>query len=159
LASQQYFKSVNDLVEDLRTKPDRSEVKTFGQVGKWFGVYARKIDQLPMLNVDPELLDFGAFVSTSLRDAEASMRGSGGRSRVAQQNTPAHYDYYGRTGRYGGYGVYAVEDIKAEQAERVRVRTQERVSTSSDVRQIMQELANATRDIRQRMTQKYQAEF
>jgi hypothetical protein len=158
LASQQYFRTVNDLIEDLRTKPETTAVKSFGQVGKWFGSYARKIDQLPMLNVDPELLSFGAFVSTSFRDAEASLRGSGGRSRVAQQNASASYGYYSG-GRYGAYGAYARGEASAEQAARTRVRTEERVSTSTDARQIMLEIADASRDIRQKMTQKYQAEF
>ena len=92
LASQQYFKSVVGLVDDLRQKPDTTGVKTMGQVGIWFGKYARRIDELPILNVDPALLDYGAFVASALRQAESTLRGSGGRARVASLNVPTQYD-------------------------------------------------------------------
>ena len=112
LASQQYFKSVAELVDDLRQKPDTTGVKTMGQVGAWYGKYARRIDELPMLNVDPELLDYGAFVASALRQGESTFRGAGGRSRVQQLNVPTQYDVvggvragYGRWGAYGGYGA------------------------------------------------------
>ena len=34
----------------------------------WVGRYARKIEQLPILNVDPELLEYSAYVSARLQD-------------------------------------------------------------------------------------------
>jgi hypothetical protein len=167
LASQQYFKSIAGLVDDLREKPDTTGVKTIGQVGAWFGKYARRIDELPMLNVDPELLDYGAYVSSSLRQAESTFRGSGGRARVASLNVPTQYDVvggyragYGRWGAYGGYGAYGYhEDLRAMQEARTQIRTEERVNTAASGRDIMQQIDQATVDIRRKMTEKYQVEF
>ena len=166
LSSQQYFKSVSELVDDLKEKPSSTGVKTLGQVGAWFGKYAQRIDNLPVLNVDPELLDYGAFVASALREAEATFRGAGGRMRVESLNVPTQYDTYsayrggyGRWGVYGGYGEVYREDVKAMQSERTRIRTEERVSTASSGRDVMQQVTQATADIRRKMTQKYQVEF
>ena len=164
VSSQQYFKSVGSLVDDLQKRKD---IKTMGQVGIWFGRYARKIDELPMLNVDPMLLDYGAYVSDSLRQAETSLRDVGGKKRVRQLNAPAQYDVYGRSGaaygRWGGYGYYggsvAVEDWRATAQNRARIATEERVSGAKSARDIMQGIAGATADVRREMTKKYQAEF
>ncbi len=166
LASQQYYRSVAELVEDLKEKPSTTGVKTLGQVGAWFGKYAQRIDNLPVLNVDPELLDYGTFVSSALREAEATFRGAGGRMRVESLNVPTQYDTYsayrggyGRWGAFGGYGEVYREDVKAMQSVRTQIRTEERVNTASSGRDVMQQIAQATADIRRKMAQKYQIEF
>ena len=71
-ASQQYFQSVSRLLDDVRNKKD---VKTIAQYGTWFSKYVLKIDRLPLVNVDSELLDYGAFVSEKMRDASMSVKG------------------------------------------------------------------------------------
>ncbi len=166
LASQQYFQSVKGLVDDLRKEKRRHSVKSFGQVGVWFGRYARKIDELPMVDVDATLLDYGAFVANSLRQGEAALRNVGGRSRVRELNQPAQYSYAGVAGGYyGSYGpgyaggVVAWEDWRAEQHDRVRIQTEERVSGSASARQIMAEIDMATADVRRAMTEKYKVNF
>ena len=170
LASQQYFQSIVGLIEDLQKTPDNSRTTTFGSVGMWFHKYADKIDGLPILNVDEELLDYGAFVSGSFRDAEAVLRGMGGQSRVRQMNSSAgsSYDYgygYGRWGSYGYYGnnyyneVDRQEATRQEAANRARINTEVRVEGATNVRDIMQGVSRATSEVRRAMTQKYQAEF
>ncbi len=158
LASQQYFKSVADLVDDLRSKPSTGQTKSISQYGTWCNRYADKIDKLPILNVDPELLDYGLYVSTSLRNAGETIRGAGGRARVRSLDTPNSYVYYGRWGTNGAYGGY-VQDLKAVQSDRTRIRTEERVSSATDARGIMQDVVQATAEIRVKMTNKYNAEF
>lgn len=162
ISSQAYFKSVTGLVEDLQEKPRHTDVKTAGQVGLWYGRYAKKIDNLPMLNVDPGLLDYGAFVAESLREAEAALRDVGGRSRVRQLNAPAQYRTASRWGSWGGYGyggVGWVESPRLEAQNRARIATEERARGARSAREIMQGVANATADVRRQMTEKYQAEF
>lgn len=159
LASQQCFKSVTGLVEDLQERPGK---KTLGQVGTWCGRYADKIDKLPMLNVDPELLDYRSYVSSALREASSVLRGVGGESRVRELNAPAQYRTVGRWGSMGAYygGGYATfEDSRAEAQDRTRIRTEERTSGASSAREIMTEISKATEETRRKMTEKYQAEF
>jgi hypothetical protein len=155
-ASQQYFKSVSGMVDDLRSK--RDDAKSINAVGTWLNRYADKVDKLPIVNVDPQLLDYGRYVSGSLRTAGEAIRSSGGKARVRQLNAPNYYNYYGRWGTNGAYGGY-VQDVKATQSERTQIRTEERVSAATDARGIMQGVMDATAEIRQMMTQKYNADF
>ena len=120
--------------------------------------------------MDAELIDYGAYVSSSLREGETTLRNVGGRTRVRQQNAEPIYNTYtrwGATGRYGygygraraGYATASVEDLSAEQHERNRIRTEERVAGASSQRDVLQEIAVATGEIKRNMTVKYEAEF
>jgi hypothetical protein len=64
-ASYQYFRSLNTLLDDLTD--NKKDTKTVSKRAYWYQLYAQKLDGLPLLNVDPELLDFGAKVSQTLR--------------------------------------------------------------------------------------------
>ncbi|QDS86532.1 hypothetical protein EC9_06960 [Rosistilla ulvae] len=176
IASQQYFKSVSMLLDDLRDKPKTDHVKTFGQAAIWYDKYARKIDGLPLLNVDPALLKYGRDISGMLRSAEMSMKGVGMRSSVRTgMNDPTSYGYTSGWGGYRagmgydgyGYGTqgYSVSVGGAQAAVREKGRTdavirgQERTRGAGSVQQIWQDIDGATAEIRQVMTSKYSAEF
>ncbi len=115
VASQKYFVAVNQYVRDIRNK----EPQRIAQYGIWFDKYARKIDQLPLVNVDQEMLNYGAYVAQQFRNAGAAIQGIGVRSRVRQvegNNSIASggwgggYDNYGGGYNYGGnyYGGWGV---------------------------------------------------
>jgi hypothetical protein len=175
VASQSYFHKVTDLLKDLQHKNKTNSNTTIPQVGVWMSKYAGKIDQLSVLNVDPELVSYGAMVSDSLRAAHNAITSGAARSRIRQVNTPMQYDYYsggttyGYTYRdgyygagvvpYGTYGTVAVPDQAAYAHERARVRTEERVTSANDARGIVQNIQQATTDMKRKMTQKYMAEF
>lgn len=82
IASQQHFSSVNSLLGDL--KNDKQNRTTMGQISVYFRNYARRIDRLPILNVDPELVEFSRWVSTSLREGQIAVTEAAGRSRIGQ---------------------------------------------------------------------------
>jgi len=174
VASEKYFSSVNQYFEDLRDK----EPQRIAQYGAWFEKYARKIDQLPMVNVDSEMLDYGAYVSQQLRNAAAAIQGIGIRSRVRQvdaaQNaggvTPGYYggNYnggyaYGGNYYYGGNafarGNYVQEGLRQQQMARTQVKVQEKAAGTSAARAIIKEISNATAMVRRQMTEKYKVEF
>lgn len=168
LSSQQYFHSITDLINDLKLKPKKASASgnttTSGQVGMWYQKYAQKIDGLPMLNVDPVLLDYGRYISGSFRDAGSSLRDVGGRSRVREMNAPPQYRSFGRWGSGGYYGGgwargVSVESPRLDAQNRARIRTEERVQGASSARGIMQEVEDATADVRRQMVEKFGAEF
>ena len=102
VASQQHFSSISSLLSDLRN--DKRNRTTMGQISVYFRNYARRIDRLPILNVDPELVDFGRWVSTSLREGQIAVTEAAGRSRVRQLEVGQAMDGYG-DGRDGdGHG-------------------------------------------------------
>lgn len=164
-ASQQYFRSVVSLIDDLKqSKQDR---KTMGQLTVWFERYAQKIDRLPILNVDPALQDYGYFVSSAFRQGAGKVQGAAARSRVRQQDVPQQYDVYGysepigvtRWGAYGWNGWQAYPNERATAHMRTQVRTQERLQGVTSANQVLQEVDNETAKIRQEMTNKYSASF
>ncbi|MDB4338486.1 hypothetical protein OAH34_00910 [bacterium] len=175
LATQQYWNSVSSLVDDLREKPKRDQVKTFGQAAMWYDKYARKIDRLPILNVDQEMLDYGVYVASSFRDAEAAMKGVGMRSSVrTASNNAGSGGYYGTMGGYranAGYGSYygpqgvtvGVGAGRASLQEKGRtdaiIRGQERTAGAASVQQIWQGIDETTASVRRSMVQKYKIDF
>ncbi|MEM8678442.1 MAG: hypothetical protein AAGF97_03705, partial [Planctomycetota bacterium] len=175
-ASQQYFKNTQQLLDDLR---DKKGFKTAGQIGTWYGKYADRIDRLPMANVDPELTSYGGYVSQSLRQAQASMRSISQRKRVRQaeasNEVPTAYltnswaggSRWGRYGRYGGgwgtgwSGEYytASEKRAIQQRMDTTIAVEERMRGYTEATDIMQQVSDATGDVRRRMTEKYNVNF
>lgn len=173
VASQKYFKSVDSVLNDLR---HHESPKTIYQYGAWFDKYARRIDRLPMVNVDKEMIQYGTYVGQQLRNASAAIKGIGYRTRVgevqaANSSGPGYYgnNYYdggynyngyyyrGGNGRAGAYNFQA--GLQAEQKARTQVHSQARVSGAAAVRAIMQDIQNAERTVRVQMTEKYKVDF
>ncbi len=161
--SQLYFQSVKSLLDDLRLKPKTDHVQTAGQAAIWYDKYARKIDQLPLLNVDQTLLSYGADIAGGLRDANSALRGIGMRSAVRTvNNADSGGSTAGLAYAYGGYN-YGYYDMRS--GDRVAadantaIRTQERVSGVATVQSIWKNIDEATAMIRREMTQKYEVEF
>ncbi|HTU24498.1 MAG TPA: hypothetical protein VMF30_03815, partial [Pirellulales bacterium] len=59
-ASHAYFRAVQTVLADARAEAKDSV--TLGQNAAWLDRWARKIERLPILDVDPELLNYGDFV-------------------------------------------------------------------------------------------------
>jgi len=177
MASQQYFKSVTSLLNDLSGERQSDASVTWGEVGMWFQKYAARIDQLPILHVDPDLIDWGSSVSAQLRQAETAMKGIGERTGYRLTTAPNIQAYDTRTetafgagvGRYGGYragGAYAYQyaynpklSLALQGQQSAQIRTQERIRGNMSANQIMQTLQAETGEIRKKMTEKYQVEF
>lgn len=165
LASQNYFRTVVSLLDDLRS--DKRNRQTMGQIGVWFEKYARQIDRLPILNVDDDLLSYGKFVSESLRQGHAEVTNAAASSRIRQQQVPEQYNYRGtggvvgvnRSGAYGWYNYTATRDNQRKGQIQAGVRTQETIRGSMSANLILQHIDDATADIRRHMTKKMNAEF
>jgi hypothetical protein len=168
--SRQYFQAVEKYLRDLRLKKG---AKSYGQYGLWFDKYARKIDRLPILNVDPELVDFGQNMANGLRDATSAIQGVGIRSAAQeaqiynQSYTRGAYSGFGPVNRvggwgwrvYGGYGGYFEHYTNPVQSQRRAVRAQERAKGSAQARDIMKQIDMEASKMRRTMTDRYQIEF
>jgi hypothetical protein len=172
-ASVNYFHQMEELLKDL--KQSKTGASSMGSYGVWMNKYASKIDQLSVLNVDPALISYGSYVSDTLRQGYYAIRTGAARSRVREVNTPMQYDYYSRTNTWGytyrdgwfGGGVvpwgetqnWAVPDQQAYNHARAAVRTEERVASGNQARDLIQGIDKATGDIRRAMTTKYKVDF
>ena len=163
-ASQQHFKTVVRFLNEL--KLEKGNMKTFGQHAVWFDRYAAKIGKLPILNVDPEVVQYSAFVAQKLCEASEAVRMSGIQAGVrksyVQTGTPDVYTYGYAGGWYGGYGYarYApYADLRYEGAQRRIIRKEEYGAARATEQEIKGDIIAATSEIRRRMTEKYQVEF
>jgi hypothetical protein len=113
-ASLAYYKAIIVLLDELEEKQGAKK-QSFQRVGLWHQKYAEKIDDLPILNVDEELLNWGAKVSSMLRALASSFAGIELSLGTVQKYktefdviNPGYYGYAGAAGYYGGvgYGAY-----------------------------------------------------
>jgi hypothetical protein len=144
-ASLAYFKSTEVLVADLRKGLNDTKATS-----AWMERYAKKIDDLPVLNVDELLLDYGDKLAETLRIMAQSKRQAGIRAGVRATD-----------GSGGSYfdGYYYGEDAYTRAAERSQAKKEE-MAVASDTRvEGWRLIDNATADIRKTLTKKYKVEF
>jgi hypothetical protein len=141
--SKAYFQSIQHLFRDLRG--DRRDAKSLGQVAGWFDIYGRRIDRLPVLGVDKDVLNYSAYVSEQLRAASSAYKGVGIRygARRASVFDPAFSYYDGSSAEHERNAAYA----------------QERATGATSVNDIMRDVDKATVLVRQAMVERYQIEF
>ena len=177
-----YFKTIESYRNDL--KQDMRDSKSISHTKVWFDKYARKIEKLPILNIDPEMLDYGSLVAKGLRAAAGSVTEMGISSAYRQKQVQGstappvnagYYGGYGDAGYYGGYGYgrgygynlpganawanSAYAQVRAEAHQRQLIRAEEKAATAMDVQSIKADLIDATNNIRRKMSERYKIEF
>jgi hypothetical protein len=141
-ASRRYFASVSEIVASLK----RQNAKTSQSTKLWYDRSAKQIEDLPLLNVDTDLLDWGSQVALSLREM------SSGINYAAKDKT---YRIAGTPN--GFYGGYAYANSKAYDASVINKQSNAILSVQVDQR--WQALETAIADMRKKMTAKYKVEF
>jgi hypothetical protein len=147
-ASQAYFKAVHTLIDDLR--------KTLGDTrdnhAVWMERYGRKVDALPILNVDEDLLAWGASVGETFREMGLAERSSNIRSGVRKSRVYGDYQY--------GNDNYGYGTTVARTSEVRTAINREEGARAKNVRySSWKAMEDATAQIRQEMTKRYQVEF
>jgi hypothetical protein len=161
-ASRDYYRQVSRLLTDLQ-RLNRS-AREYQKTALWHDNYAKRIAELPVVGVDPELLDYGADVVQKLRLLAASLRGTTIDLETIQ--TQAKYQvnvspFYGPAGSFRGTAGYVpapwevstnLSEVRSQQAEAA-------ARGASQREQIWQILENETIRIRNRMAEKYSVDF
>jgi hypothetical protein len=161
-ASQRYFNSVNTMLNDLR----QQKVKTYKQQSYWYYQFAEKIDELPMLNVDQDLLKFGSSVSTTLRglcnlstNVDVAQQGIKMNMGETLVSVPGSYYYGGGYGWGYGWGSPGYTTSVNNYGLGSNMIAKSAGVANAIVAQTWQNIEQATSQIRQQLTQKYQVEF
>jgi hypothetical protein len=170
-----YYQGVQRLLKDLKGRKHQGGSYTTGSIAQWCTNYGRKINNLPLLNVDPEMIQYGTATAQTLSQVAQALNagniqgGVDARSSSAVYNTYTNTDVYGygyRGGWFGGGTVplgttnsAAVIDPLATTAQRANIRSNARAQSSKQAREIFANIDAATADIRGKMVQKYQLEF
>jgi hypothetical protein len=143
-ATQQYYRSLMSVLEDLRTEGKTS--KTLAQNGMWCDKWARRIDRLPIQNVDPDLLAFGGAVSAGLRSMASDIRGIGIHSGAQNAQIAAmNYSYW--------------SDLLYTDLQQRSARAQERAKGVIAARDTYQTIEHDAARLRQVMTERYKIAF
>jgi hypothetical protein len=171
-ATLQYFKTIEILLNDLTGEDKQHQLTTPGLVAMWYAKYAAKIDALPVLHVDPELLSLATQVSGALRQSQNAMRSAGVRtaSRMANMQGAQVYNYQyaaaagERYGIYGGGYAYRYQynpqaSLRADGQQLAQIQEQETSKGYASANNLMQEITISMASMRKKLTEKYQIEF
>jgi hypothetical protein len=142
--SRRNFIQVNDLVTEIRFPNSQMNPTAFGT---WMDRQARRIDQLPMLDVDPDLLDFSQGVAKSLRISAANQRNAAIRATTTSRDTTRYYA-----------DGYSNQPYKVESASRIQGRMEAASANLSHV-DIMRMIDDETAAMRRLLTERYRLEF
>jgi len=157
-ASLTYYNATEVLIKDLRRSLRGNKASS-----AIMERYARKIDRMPILRVDEELLNYGSQLADTLRTmalskrqggiqsgvATAGMRGSGGGSYSNYNNYNAGYGVRGDS-------LYAAKNSAADRS----ARKASAMASSSNMRvEGFKLIDQHSAAIRRQMTKKYDVEF
>jgi hypothetical protein len=160
-ATQSHFKGVVALLEDLNEK--RKEFQNPGHAAGWWETYAKRVDRLPTVNVDPDMLAYSAEIAELLRTGAEQFRGAGIRTGVREANQAAagpNYGYgYGYVAPGYGYRGDRYAGARQAQADRNAIRAQETGQAAMTGVDIRKQIQDATSAIKRKMTDRYKVQF
>ncbi len=140
-ASRKYFHSIQQRLDSLRLQ--KNDAKTLGQMALWIDNAARGIDRMSIVNVDSDLLDYGATIATELRQIVASLQGVGIQSGAQQAQIYGDSYYY---------------DTDVQGARRA-VKAQERAEGATSALDLSRLIANQSAAMRRKMVERYKVDF
>ncbi len=152
-ASQQYFQSVSELIDAVQEHPSSSV---------WMRKTVDHISDVPVRNVDPELLAYGVEVSDLLLTAadkhtESRLEADARQSAIKPQSTQ-RYSYRGSYHR--GYRGSSPNSYRSQNyGERQRLEAEGRVKASKATNEMLRKVAELTAKVRATMAERYSMEF
>lgn len=147
-----YFQETQELMKDLRQKAG-----SYTSDAYWIDRYAGKIDRLPILHVDDELLDYGQKLSETLRVMSGSRKmtnlqgGAASRGDLSTGGISYNSGY--------GYGYYNYSTPRSRQTAAGNDRANAAASGTAVKLQGWNLIDNATTEVRREMTKRYNLEF
>jgi hypothetical protein len=150
-ASQRYFKTVDLCVKNLQAGASLSATAVAIRNA------SKRIEQLPILHVDPALVEWGGQVSVKLKQASGVLQVGQLQinSRVAGVKDPDYTQY-----TYGEGGNASASNAMANtNRERRALAAQQQAESLEKALNIVNEIAGTTPRIRAEMVAKYNVEF
>jgi hypothetical protein len=142
-----YYDGVATLLTDLQSTLGENR----DNHAVWMERFARKVDALPVLGVDDDLLAWGAKVGETFRQMALAERASHIRTGVRKSTVYGNYQY-----SYDGNGYYSA---RSTSSIRNQMRNEERAQAKAVRYSSWKELEDETAAIRKTMTQRYKVEF
>jgi hypothetical protein len=166
VASLRYFRGVNKYIDDI----DRlQKASSLDQAVMWIENYARHVDNLPKRNVDPDLLQYGNYVSQTFRAIVD--QASGAISQWDAAGAPVVTNYRigllptARTVNYGGdfqrmYAPFGYEDIDPQATQQNIEKSQQQIDQAvAEAQKSLKQLVSDNQTVRSKMTARYGVQF
>ncbi len=153
VASKEYFGKVEAYIDRVR----RYEAQTTGYRAKWDEQQARRIDELPTLNVDPQLVNYGADVANVLRNNSTAIRSGNVAAGQVQASQAQSYGYSFYTDGY--YGGFYGNSRGAALNNAMTTGAQQRMAGFGSYREAIAAIDKMTGEVRRGLTEKYQVQF
>jgi len=151
-ASKKYFDHVHSLLQQLRTDL-KDPVMSPKIARRIVGKAAQAVDRLPVLDVDEELIAYGAGVSHSLRNMRNLSKTASLDATYRQASMAANQgDGYGYGGFYGGGGSSLSLSTST-------MRKQESAALQANELEVITMLEEKSAEMRRKMTLKHHVEF
>lgn len=150
------FRATEKLVADLR-KDNRARTGRIGESAMWFDRYARQIETLPSLHVDPDMLQYCDDVVMTLRIQATYYRTASSRiNQQSAQQPQQNSDFWGNFNSFYGdtYGSWT-----RPESDFARTRRFERAGSASNRAEQFQVIDEDTVAIRRKMVERYKVEF
>lgn len=149
LPSQRYFREITALLDEMS---DRSNLK-YAKQFSWYDKHARKISQLSMVNVDPDLMNYGLATATALRSMAFNLRNQAAEASQYSNNRTTTWNAYGDW--WNGYFVtYDTQPAEREKAEKMA-----KMYGTMSYAETVQNVGNMTAQMRAKMVERYKIDF
>lgn len=165
--SKRYFRTISDSIDQFRSKSGGN----YQGSKTWLIQEAQRIERLPILNVDPELVAWGGEIANRLRQVGANFAYDQQSNTAKVMNVQSagsyNFSYNGGNGRWGsGYGVNTsgtygrgTQENLEWQRQRAQIYEQSKADSIKKAMDIFGTIG-ATRDqMRAKMVEKYKMEF
>jgi hypothetical protein len=166
-ASLRYFKAVDKYIEDSK---NLNRADSIQQAALWLENFARRIDNLPKRNVDPDLIKFGAYVSQTFRYVVDQAYGiEDTLARMQEPEQPVTYQeayvptFY--TVNYGGYFMrqyapyYSATYDNNAYNQKVQKDADAVYKMKQEAQSTLAELQKNTQTVRKNLTEKFKLNF
>ncbi len=90
--SRRYFRTIMDMADDL--KDDMKNAANLASTQLFFERYAKRIERMPILGIDEDLLKYSAYVANALGQSSMAIKTMGIQSGVRQASIIPSWDYY-----------------------------------------------------------------
>lgn len=162
-ATLEHFKAVTTILEDVQRIRDADEP---AKSAIYLERYARKIEALSLVNVDPAVTQWSAYVSTALADCSYQLREADltGRRRLLENTNPATAipdEAYPTRRDDRPYSAGAELHYRKyyQRRENVKVEQQTKIAGRESAIKVLREIDQETIKIRREMAAKHKLEF
>lgn len=151
--TKQYYGDVQHVLDMIR----RKDLEQLNSYSKWFSRYARDIDGISVLGVDPVMTAYGSYVANAFRDISGGLN----TDQLARNKSVAAQGFSGPGGGRFNYG-YGYGTLNGRNYTRDARRSAGALGTekgANNAKDVMREIDSETAKVKDAMSEKYKINF